>query len=319
MPSPEYQKYRKFLEQGAFSEAARLAEKQYLGGDKDNPFWLTRQAGALSRAGKYNASLAVARQALELEASDAYALLAAAEALAGLKRFEEARSFYEEIADHPKLAPFARRGILASLAPGKNWSRMLQLLAAWNLPEIYDLPWRVQALTGQGRIDEAFDACRRWLALKPDHPRALWALTDLEIRRDGMDAVLKRMGKIARIASRPPIYKQIYASLCRKAGKPEIALQQYDKLSGTGTVPGIQRQQAFTLAKSGREAEALPLIEELLRLNPGDIYLNSAYTGACTRIQALDRALAFYEKLLELHPREKTIYGRIKTIRKKTG
>ena len=66
MPSPEYQKYRKFLEQGAFSEAARLAEKQYLGGDKDNPFWLTRQAGALSRAGKYNASLAVARQALEL-------------------------------------------------------------------------------------------------------------------------------------------------------------------------------------------------------------------------------------------------------------
>ena len=245
MPSPEYQKYRKFLEQGAFSEAARLAEKQYLGGDKKNPFWLTRQAGALSRAGKYNASLAVARQALELEASDAYALLAAAEALAGLKRFEEARSFYEEIADHPKLAPFARRGILASLAPGKNWSRMLQLLAAWNLPEIYDLPWRVQALTGQGRIDEAFDACRRWLALKPDHPRALWALTDLEIRRDGMDAVLKRMGKIARIASRPPIYKQIYASLCRKAGKPEIALQQYDKLSGTGIPFGKYHNSAF--------------------------------------------------------------------------
>ncbi|MBW2592818.1 MAG: tetratricopeptide repeat protein [Deltaproteobacteria bacterium] len=319
MPSPEYQKYRKFLELSAFPEAADLAEKQYLKDNKKNPFWLTRQAAALSRAGRYDASLAVARRALELKPSDAYALLAVAEALIGLKQFKKARPFYEEISDHPKLAPFARRGILASLAPGKNWLRMLQLLAAWNLPELYDLPWRVQALIGENRIDEAFDACRRWLTLKPDHPGALWALTDLEIRRDGMEAVLKRMGKMAKIASRPPIYKQIYASLCRKTGKPEVALQQYDKLSGIGTSHEIQRQQAFTLAKSGKEADALPLIEELLKLDPGDIYLNSAYAGACGRIQSLDRAITFYEKLLELHPLEKTIYGRIKAIRKKTG
>lgn len=319
MPSPEYQEYRKLLDRGAFQGAADLAERQYLKGNPKKPFWLTRQASALARAGQYDASLAVARQALELKPSDAYALIAVAEALAGLKHFEEARPFYEEILDHPKLAPFARRGILACLAPGKNWLRMLQLLAAWNMPELYDLPWRIQALTGENRIDEAFDACRRWLTLKPDHPKALWALTDLEIRRDGLDAVLKRMGKMAKIASRPPVYKQIYASLCRKAGKPEIALQQYDKLSGIGTSREIQRQQAFTLAKSGKEAEALPLIEELLKLDPGDTYLNSAYAGACGRIKVLDRALVFYEKLLELHPLENTIYGRIKAIRKKTG
>lgn len=319
MSSPEYQEYRKLLDRSAFPEAADLAEKQYLKGSKKNPFWLTRQAAALARAGRYDASLAVARRALELKPSDAYALIAVAEAHTGLKQFNKARPFYEEITDHPKLGPFARRGILVSLAGDKKWPRILLLLAAWNLPEIYDLPWRVQALTGLDRVDDAFDACRRWLVLKPDHPRALWALTDLETRRDGIDAVLKRMGKIAKIASRPPIYKQIYASLCRKAGKPEIALQQYDKISGIGTKHEIQRQQAFTLAKSGKEAEALPLIEELLKLDPGNIYLNSAYAGACTRIQTLDRALAFYEKLLELHPLEKTIYGRIKAVRKKIG
>ena len=107
------------------------------------------------------------------------------------------------------------------------------------------------------------------------------------------------MGKLAKIPSRSPVYKEIYASLCRRAGKPELALKQYTELSRSGSDHRIHRQQAFALAKSGKELEAIPIMEELLKLDPRDFYIHSAYIPACKRARQLTGALAFYQKLLE--------------------
>jgi tetratricopeptide (TPR) repeat protein len=164
-------------------------------------------------------------------------------------------------------------------------------------------------------MDAAIDICHQWLRDNPDNPQALWALTELEIRRDGFDAVLTRMGRLARIPSRPAVYKEIYASLCKRAGKPELALKQYEKIAHTATDPNIHRKKAFALAKSGREPEAIALMEELLRLNPKDFYVHSAYIPACRRVKQLDRAVEFYQRLLESHPTEKSIYGRLKKLK----
>jgi len=123
------------------------------------------------------------------------------------------------------------------------------------------------------------------------------------------------MARLARIPSRPPVYKKIFASLCRRAGKPELALNQYTKLARKGADPGIYRQQAFALAKSGRELEAIAIFEELMRRSPKDYYLHNAYVPACGRVQQLDRALKFYEELLEKYPQEKSLYGRIKKLK----
>ena len=171
------------------------------------------------------------------------------------------------------------------------------------------------ALEGQNRTDEAIDICHQWLKDNPDHPQALWALTALEIKRDGFDAVLTRMGRLARIPSRPTIYKEIYASLCKRAGKPELALKQYEKLGQTASDPNIHRKKAFALAKSGREPEAIELMEELMKLNPKDYYVHSAYIPACRRVKQLDRAMEFYQRLLESYPDEKSIYGRLKKLK----
>jgi len=196
---------------------------------------------------------------------------------------------------------------------------MLQLLGQWEMPSAASLQWKVKALTGQDRLQEAIEACRQWLEIEPDNRQGMWALTELEIQRDGLEAVLKKMGRLAKIGSRPPVYKEIYASLCRRAGKPELALKQYEQLTQTGADPWILQQQAFALKKSGKELEAIPMLEELLKLDPKNFYLHSSYISACKKSRQLDRALDFYENLVELHPDEKTLYGRIKKLQKMLG
>ena len=115
--SAAYEKYRKLMTSHQFEEAGRLAESEYLKGDTDNPFWLTRQAAALHRAGRHEPALSIAQRALSLQPANPFALLAVAEALHGLKRIKEALLHYEDIADHPRLSSAARRGILECYVP----------------------------------------------------------------------------------------------------------------------------------------------------------------------------------------------------------
>jgi tetratricopeptide (TPR) repeat protein len=315
--SKAYDQYRELLSQRQFGEAARFAEQAHLEGNPANPFWLTRQAVALTRAGEYGHALTVSEQALALAPANPYAVLCMAEALSGLRRYKEALEYYEPIATdaNDKVATTARKGMLECLAELRSWERILEQIGIWEMPPDRVYRWRVKAVEGQNRTDDAIDICHQWLKDNPDHPQALWALTELEIRRDGFDAVLTRMGRLARIPSRPTVYKEIYASLCKRAGKPELALKQYEKMVHTASDPNIHRKKAFALAKSGREPEAIPLMEELLKLNPKDFYIHSAYIPACRRVKQLDRAMEFYQSLLVSHPAEKSIYGRLKKLK----
>jgi tetratricopeptide (TPR) repeat protein len=297
-----------------FEEAARLAESEYLDDDANNPFWLTRQAAALSRAGRYEPALRLARRAISLEPANPFAILAAAEALHGLKRIKDALVHYEDIVADPKLSLPARRGILECLLELKQWHRILEDLQKWGMPSEKSYRWRVRALAGLGRWDEAMADCRRWLRLQPDHPSALWALTDLEIQREGLEPVLARMAKLAKIPGRPPVYKEIYASLCRRAGKPELALEQYANLSQGATDLNILRKQAFALSAAGKKSEAIAMLEELLKIDPTDFYAHNSYIANCRKTNQLERAAQFYAHLMEQYPDEKPLYGRIRTI-----
>ncbi len=84
---------------------------------------------------------------------------------------------------------------------------------------------------------------------------------------------------------------------------------------GTGNRP--QRNQAFLLARTGREREAIPLMEELLSLDPRDVYLHSSYAAACSRVREVERAIEFYVRLMGKFPQEKGLYGRINRLKKK--
>ena len=317
--SPKYDEYRALFKKGRYIEAAGFAETAYLEENRNNPFWLTRQAAALIRARKYKESLEVAEQALSLKPSNPYSMLAVADALCGLKRTDEALRYYEEIVQDPKLSFSAQKGILSCLEAQKEWDRMLRRMGQWEMPKNSVFAWKVKALAGQKRWDEAIEICGQWLAVQPDFPQALWALTNLEIQRDGLESVLKKMGRLAKIPSRPPVYKEIYASLCKKAGNPELALKQYEKLTRTGSDIWNQRQQAFALKKSGKLSEAIPMMEELLKLDPKDYFIHTSYVSACKKSSQIERVLKFYEELVELNPEETTLYGRIKNIKNILG
>ena len=235
--SQEYSEYRRLLKKGSFAEASRFAERQHLKSDINNPFWLTRQAAALTRAKKFNQALEIAKQALSLDPSNPYSVLAVAEAMQGLNRHEEAIRYFEEITENPKLSFYGRKGVFNCLLVLKQWDRILELLTRWEMPPDTVYRWKVKALEGKKCFDEAIEVCHQWLKADPDNHPGLWSLIGLEVRQDGLEQVLSRMGKIAKIKSRPPIYKEIYASLCKRAGKNELALKQYDKIliSGSNT------------------------------------------------------------------------------------
>jgi len=314
-----YAEYRELMKAARYDEALRLAEQAHLEGNPKNPFWLTRQAAACARAGRYQKSLKAAEEAFGLDSFNPYCILGLAEALKGLNRFEDALEYYETIGDDPKLTLSARQGILYCLSNLKRWEAMDQCLAQWELPQATELRYKVKALSGQKRVEEAIEACGRWLAIKPDNRQALWELTELEIERDGFEVVLAKMGRLAKISSRSPVYKEIYASLCRRTGKHALAIKQYQKISQIASDPKVLSKQAFAMAKSGQESEAIPLLEELLQHTPGDLYLHSSYLGTCGRVYQLERALQFYENLIELHPQEKSLYGRIRKLKKRLG
>jgi len=319
MTSRAYDRYREMIEAGRHMDAAALAEQQYLADNPGNPFWLIRRASALSRGGRFQQALECTRQALTLDPANPYGILEQAEALKGLKRYEEAMTYYETLVDHPRMADWVRSNALRCLEELGQWDRILEHLDQWQLPQGVLLQWRVKALSRQKRLEPAMEACAQWLAAAPDNRQALWSMTELEIQRDGLEAVIGRMARLAKIASRPPIYKEIYASLCKRAGRAEAALAQYETLARAKGDPRILSKQAFALSKAGRASEAVPLLEELLKLKPGDMFLHASYRKNITRLNMQDRALAFYEHLLDLHPEEKSLYGRIKTMKKTLG
>jgi len=317
--SREYNKYNELRKKGHHIEAARFAEQKYFEGNRNNPFWLTRQAAALIRAREYKKSLEVAEQALSINPSNPYSMLAVADGLRGLKRTDEALRYYEEIIGDPKITFSVQKGILFCLEAEKEWDKMLRRMGQWEMPKNAVFAWKVKALAGQKRWDEAIEICGQWLAVQPDLPQALWALTNLEIQRDGLESVLKKMGRLAKIPSRPRVYKEIYASLCKKAGNSELALKQYEKLTRTGSDIWNQRQQAFALKKSGKLSEAIPMMEELLKLDPKDYFIHTSYVSACRKAGQMERVLKFYEELVELNPEETKLYGRIKNIKNILG
>lgn len=316
MPSESYEKFRQLLQRGAFAEAAAFAERASMSGGDRSEFWLTQQAVALTRLGQHEKAVSVAEQAMRVAPHNVYALLAKADACLGAGCVKEALACYEESLNYDAGIARARKGVLNCLIRLEDGARISSLLSEWNLPPLEAARWRVKALMILKRNDEAMEACREWLRLKPDHPEALWQLADLEIAREGMETVRARFARLARIPSRPPVYAEIYASLCRRAGETQAAAEQYTRLATAAPTPRIQRKQAFILAKTGREADAIPMMEEFLRADPRDFYMHAAYEAASRRSHQIERAQKFYQELLALHPDEKSLHGRLRRVSK---
>lgn len=309
-----YNDFSALMKKKAFSEAAEFASRQSLEAGERDEFWLTQLSSALRGAGRVDEALEAADKACALSSCNGWALCARAEALLKKGDIDGALDCFEEATSDARAASRARKGVLTCLVQKKSWERILSLLDQYTMATGDAFSWRVKALMGLGRNGEAEQACDELLAIEPDHPAALWKKTELQVAREGFDPVRQRFSRLSRIPDKPPVYAEIHAWLCKKSGNVEGAVEQYEKMSRGAANPAVLRKQAFALAKSGHEDRAIPLMEELLRLGPDDMYLHAAYLPACTRMGDLDRAWKFYHELLALHPLSKGLYGRLKRV-----
>jgi tetratricopeptide (TPR) repeat protein len=313
----DYGTFKQLIKEGRFMDAVHFAESLCL--KNNNAFWFTQYAQALIKTGNFKDALHAAQQAQDHDSSNLYAVAAEADALMGLKKPDKALPLYMEAMREKRLLRHSRRGILDCLLKLKKWKEILDFISEQRYDEMSDndgMYYRVKALVGLRKYNEAAAVCKEWLAISPDNRSALWELTELEILQNGMDAVVDHMSRLARIPSLPPVYKEIYASLCRRGGKEDTALSEYEKMTGENPSHQIQKKRAFTLAKSGKEEKAIPLLEEFLRIEPEDRYLHASYKAACKRTGKVERAINFYNKLLSLHPGKGSIYGHIKYMKK---
>ncbi len=315
MNSPSYQQFRYLLNQGRGREAAEYADRAYLQGNPDNPFWLNMKTIALIRAGQYAEAVSVSKQAFARQPNNPYCIRALGDALKAAGGHEDAAGCYEALLPSLKFSDYAKEAILDCLLKTAQWDRITEYIAAWRLPRPVQLEWKTKILSRRNKLPEAIETCAEWLKLRPDDPKALWALMDLEIQRDGLEYVLHKMERISKIPSRPPIYKEIYASLLRRAGREGRAVKAYEDLSGYCADPRILKKQAFSLARSGNESEAIPLLEELLAREPEDIYLNASYGAALKRTGRLQRGLEFYSRLIAGNPHALKINDHVRKIK----
>ena len=309
----EFSRFQELLKSGNLTAALKVVEQQLL--EKTDPFWLTQQARVLVKQRKYKPALQVAQKSLSIKAADPYTILTLGDALFGLNRYTDALEYYKETISFSKLRALGHRKVLDCLVQLKNWQELLRYNTRVEIDAVDFYPYQVKALGNLERTAEAIQVCNTWLNLQPHQPRALRELMELQIKQDGLEAVLQHMERMAQIPSLPAIYKELYAALCARAGDHAKARNQLAELKKSSTDPWVERRNAFAMAKNGQERDAIPLLEEFLRSEPEDKYLHASYAAACRRVGELSRALEFYEQLLSANPEAKSLYGRIKGIK----
>ena len=151
-----------------FREAACFAEEQYF--QNKNIFWITQQAYAYIRAEKYERALECTKEVLTLELGNTYALLSAADALRGLKRFDEALWHYKEALGHVKSRNRALKGICECLLEMKEWQKLLDFLTRQCGTEDMFVLYRIKALKATGKTEQAIQLCRDTLSHLPHNP-----------------------------------------------------------------------------------------------------------------------------------------------------
>ena len=219
MTMTTYDKFKSYLRSRNYNAAFETAEREALKNPAQKIFWMNQQAIALSNAGNTKEALEILKKALTIDPQSPWTLLLYSDARLKSGDISEALSGYEELVGNEKLARRAQKGALECLIRLGEWNKTLDYISQWNLPSEESYKFQIQAFTGLKRTDEAFSLCNQWLQLSPDNKSALWLLVMLEISRDGLETVRLKYERLAKIPSKPPVYGEIHAYLCKNREK----------------------------------------------------------------------------------------------------
>ena len=156
-------------------------------------------------------------------------------------------------------------------------------------------------LAALGRGDEAIDALKRTVELKPGYPDAWRLLADHFMATGDLKAGDAAYARHIQNSTKDPLLQQAAAAMVKnEIPKAEQLLKSHLKQSPTD-VPAI-RMLAEVAVRCGRDEEALKLLRRCLELAPGFAAARYNYATLLHRHNDSAAALVEIERLLESDP-----------------
>ena len=157
-------------------------------------------------------------------------------------------------------------------------------------------------LAAQGRGDEAIEALRRTVELKPDHPEAWRFLADHLLATGDLTAGDEAYVHHVRCSTQDPVLQQAAAAMVKNdVPQAEAILKSHLKRAPTD-VPAI-RMLAEVAVRCGRNGDAVKLFLRCLELAPGFTAARYNYATLLHRQNDSSEALEEVERLLAGDPR----------------
>lgn len=305
-----YDEFKLLLKKGSFREASLVAKRAAEAGGRDAVFWCNQQAQALLKGNKPKEALRIALQVLENDPENCFAMLAAAEAHFLLGKIGDAQTYYHTASGCTATFEEGKKGIVNCLIKLKRFTDALDEMDGCPRLGSFWFPLKIRALSGLGRIGEAVAECTRWLDGAPNDRTAQRVMFDLDVAYLGEDAALVKYETLAKTASKMSIYRVLKNELLQRCGKGDaVENKKPAELF-------LLSRKAFTLAKTGRERDAVQLMEVVLRKDPCNEYVNNGYIAAARRIGYMVPAMKFYQELSRLHPEEQGLHHYVRKVSK---
>lgn len=259
------------LQKGAFEDARKqFAEAVRL--DPQNLAARRRLAQAALAERRFVEALEQADLLVAIEPEDAPATLVRSMALTGLGRYAEAR------------ADLAR---LSQRFPGSPEVQLQLALVALQEGKVAEAEATLSRLSGR---------------VAPGDPRAGIALAEVYVLRNQFDRARKILEEeMKRSPGEAPRLRRVLALAALRAGRPEVAVEQYEALAAQGGLADLLRLGEAHLARGDPKA-AIAVFEKAHRMAPERPEAISLLADALAGAGRSEEALPLYRRLLELEP-----------------
>ncbi len=155
-----------------------------------------------------------------------------------------------------------------------------------------------------GRLDEAFEAYRKLLAVRPNHPDALHLSGMVYYARKQFEEAAERIQRAIRLQPGEPMFYYNLGATLHELGRLDEAEAAYRKaLKIQPNYAEVYSNLGNTLKSKGNVAEAIQSLKQAVALRPdfADAYCNLGVVLAA--VDAIDEAEFCYRKALALQPR----------------